>query len=73
MTADDALTARWCQGRRASQCIGLESPEDDILIGAFDAPEVSAHVVMIHNWWLDMSTEAQRLWAQWKADHPSDD
>lgn len=47
------LGKQWRVGRRVGRCIhmmvGTESSEDDILIGVFDTPELSRHIVGLHN------------------------
>lgn len=51
--ADDVLAAEWRQGRRVGRCIHMmvspEPSEQDVLIGVFDSPELSAHIVALHN------------------------
>lgn len=50
---DAILTSQWRQGRRVGRCIhmmvGAEASEDDVLIGVFDDPALSAHIVALHN------------------------
>lgn len=52
-SAEYVLAARWRVGRRVGRCIhmmvGTEPSEQDVLIGVFDTPEMSKHIVDLHN------------------------
>lgn len=56
---------QWRQGRRVGRCIHamvhLEPSEDDVLIGVFDSPEISAHIVALHNRALDAEGQPELI------------
>lgn len=53
MDIESVFDQPWRQGRRVGRCIhmmvGPEPSENDMLIGVFDSPEISEHIVALHN------------------------
>lgn len=38
--------------------------DPSLLFGLVDTPEIAAHIVRIHNWWLAMTLDAERIWGR---------
>jgi hypothetical protein len=36
-----------------------------LLFGMVDTPELAAHIVEVHNWWVTVRQEADEKWKEW--------
>lgn len=61
----DVQRSYWRCGSQVGRTLYVAHPDDlkdpSLLFGLVDTPELAAHIVEIHNWWLDLVTEAESL------------
>lgn len=72
--AGDFRNFYWRAGGQVGRTLYVDHQEGEkdprLLFGLVDTQELAAHIVKIHNWWLDLSIEGERAWGQLKAGHP---
>lgn len=47
---------------------GAGEKDPTLLFGLVDSPDIAAHIVRIHNWWLNMTLDAEKIWGRHDGD-----
>lgn len=78
MGADAGFVRRpWRYGGQVGRTLYVDHGDGEkdpsLLFGLVDTPELAAHIVEIHNWWLEMAEEGERAWAEMQAEHSDEE
>lgn len=60
------LDQPWRQGGQVHRTLYVDTGEKDptSLFGLVDEAEIAAHIVELHNWWLDITKRGEVAWAE---------